>query len=641
MQDYKRITPTSGTGLDDGLIVDLSAHINKLMAYEDISDDLTEEQETRLVDYARNLQKMSYDKISRRYSHWQEADRAHDVYVPADATKFREKAVMADTRAISDTVLTYMMAALAGRNPMFQLEGMNRKSRTPAAILERLLHQHMRRTGGEAKVAQMFLDSIRYGFAPTKITWDAKKNTNVITNFDPRRAFPDPRVQWGDWDRLGFISFVDYASTSALLASGQYPKMAKYPALRKNLTAGSGSGSGWDAHNAYYKDEGRGHNIDPLEPTAMDGNTGGASFYLNRARIVDETWVRLNGYEIGVPSLDQIWMVFTVLDEKVIIRCQLNPYGRQFPVVIGGMYHDAHKTYSQSLYDILLPMHEISTWMLRSRIDNVQLALQNLIFADPTQINIADLIDRNPWNIVRTLPGVKPGDGLFVANIPDITAHHWNDIGAISELKQRVSAASDAQQGMPTSDGIRSATEIQRLTQLGSQRLGVLSRIQSATSVRPMVEMMVSNLQDAVSMEGSIKAPENQVNGLLAPLVQDGYLDFNISDIQGKIEYLVVDGTLPIEPTRNAETWMTMLEVINNGGLQMEYKTGRIVEEAIRSMGISDIDQFKISKEEQQQGMTPSQQLSIMEKMRGASVMPNDQLQQQVDAGNVVPMRGR
>ena len=640
MQDYKRIVPSTGTGLDDGLVVDLSMHINKLMEHEDISDDLTEEQEQRLVDYARNLQKMSYDKISRRYSHWQEADRAHDVYVPADTTKFREKAVMADTRAISDTVLTYMMAALAGRNPMFQLEGLNRKSRTPAAILERLLHQHMRRTGGEAKIAQLFLDSIRYGFAPTKVTWDPKKTTNVITNFDPRRAFPDPRVQWGDWDRLQFISFVDYASTSSLLASGQYPKMSKYPMLRKNLAAGSGTGSGWDAHTSYYKDEGRGHNIDPLEPTTTDQHTGGAAFYLNRARIVDETWVRLNGYEIGVPSLDQIWMVFTVLDEKVIIRCQLNPYGRQFPVVIGGMYHDAHKTYSQSLYDVLLPMHEISTWMLRSRIDNVQLALQNLIFADPTQINIADLIDRNPWNIVRTLPGVKPGDGLFVANIPDITANHWNDIGAISELKQRVSAASDAQQGMPTSDGIRSATEIQRLTQLGSQRLGVLSRIQSATSVRPLVEMMVSNLQDAISMDGSIKAPDNQINGLLAPLVQDGYLDFNIKDIQGNIEYLVVDGTLPIEPTRNAETWMTMLEVINNGGLQMEYKTGRIVEEAIRSMGISDIDQFKISKEEQQQGMTPSQQMSMMEKMRGASVMPNEDLQNQVQAGNMVPMKG-
>lgn len=640
MQDYKKTSTSDALSIADGLVVDLSMHLNKLLAYEDISDDLTEDQELRLVDYCRNMQKMSYDKISRRYDHWQQADRAHDVYVPADTTKFREKAVMADTRAISDTVLTYMMAALAGRNPMFQLEGLNRKSRTPAAILERLLHQHMRRTGGEAKIAQLFLDSIRYGFAPTKVTWDAKRKTNIITNFDPRRAFPDPRIQWGDWDRMQFISFVDFCSTSALIASGQYPKLSKYPALRKSMTAGSGEGTSWDAHTSYYKDEGRGWNIDPLDPSFTDAVTKGTMFSLQKARITDETWVRLNGYEIGVPQLDQIWLVFTVLDEKVIIRCQLNPYGRQFPVVIGGMYHDAHKTYSQSLYDVLLPMHEISTWMLRSRIDNVQLALQNLIFADPTQVNIADLIDRNPWNIVRTMPGVKPGDGLFIANIPDVTRSHWADISAVGELKQRVSAASDAQQGMPTSDGIRSATEIQRLTQLGSQRLGVLSRIASASTVRPLVEMMVGNLQDAISLEGSIKTPENQIPGLLAPMVQDGYLDFDISDIQGNIEYLVVDGTLPIEPTRNAETWMTMLEVINGAGLQMEYNAGRIVEEAIRSMGVSDIDQFKISQEESAQGPTPSQQLSIMEKMRGASVMPNEQLQQEVQAGNVIPMRG-
>ena len=150
---------------------------------------------------------MSHSKISKRYDHWKEADRAHDVYVPADATAFREKAVMADTRAIADTVLTYLMAAMGGRNPMFQLEGLNRKSRNASLILERVLHQQMRRTAGEARLAQMILDSIRYGFAPTKVVWDAKSNQNKIVNFDPRRCFPDPRVNWGDWENMQFIVF--------------------------------------------------------------------------------------------------------------------------------------------------------------------------------------------------------------------------------------------------------------------------------------------------------------------------------------------------------------------------------------------------------------------------------------------------
>jgi hypothetical protein len=624
---YKQITEDPNQ-----VVVDLSDHVERLMNYDDISDMLSDEQEKKLVDYVRACMKMSYDRISRRYDHWRDADRAHDVWVPADTTKFREKAVIADTRAIADTVLTYQMAALAGRNPMFQLEGLNRKSRKSSLILERLLHQHMRRTAGEARIAQMLLDGIRYGFAPTKIVWDAKNNTNQIVNFDPRRCFPDPRVNWGDWDRMQFIVFADYVSTSALISSGLYPKIQKYAGLRQPRAQ---SAAWWDGHK-HIKEEGKGLNINTNGAISQEN---GFHFSLDAARIVDECWVRLSGYEIGVPQIEQVWMVVTVIDEQAIIRCQLNPYGKQFPVVVGGLYQDSHKTYSQSLYDMLLPLHEVSTWLLRSRIDNVQAALNNLVFVDPTQVSIPDLIDRNPWGVVRTMPGAKPGDGVFIAEIPDVTRGHWNDIAAMSDLKQRVSAASDAQQGVPTADGIRSATEIQRLTQLGSQRLGVLSRIISATTVRPMVRMMVQNLQDAVSMNGSLRMIDTDTPGALQGQIEDGYLDYDVGMLQGEIDYLVVDGTLPIEPTRNAETWLTMLQTISQTGLQMEYKAGRIVEEAIRSMGVSDLEQFKISPEEQQQGMSPSQQMAMLEKSRGATVQPQEQIEAEAQKGNIIPMR--
>jgi len=616
----------------DGIVVDLSEHADALMAYEDISSLLSEEQEQRIVDYVRSAMQMSYDRISRRYDHWTQADRAHDVYVDPHATQFREKAVIADTRAIADTVLTYLMAALTGRNPMFQLEGLNRKSRKSSAIIERLLHQQMRRTAGEARLAQHLLDSIRYGYAPTKVTWDASSRTNQITNFDPRRVFHDPRVQWGDWERMQYIIFSDFASYDSLLQTGMYPKLKQYPSLRNRLTPPAG---GWDGHR-WHKEAGRGLSIDPAERNRRE--SGGTFFALGDSRVVDECWVRLAGYEIGVPQIEQLWLCITILDENVVIRCQLNPYGRQFPVVIGGLYHDAHKTYSQSLYDLLLPLHDVATWLLRSRIDNVQAALTNLMFVDPTQIAIGDLIDRNPHGIVRTLPGVKPGEGVFISQIPDVTRGHWQDIQAMGELKQRLSAASDAQQGMPTSDGIRTATEIQRLTQLGSQRLGVLARTISATSVRPMVRMMVANIQDFFAPESSIRISENDSASSVADMVKDGYLDFSLNDIQGEIEYLVVDGTLPLEPTRNAETWITMLRTLNETGMAMEYNSGKIVEEAIRSMGVSDLDQFKISKEQQQKGPTPSQQMMMMEKLRGANVQPQEQIEDQVKKGNLVPM---
>ena len=129
-----------------------------------------------------------------------------------------------------------------------------------------------------------------------------------------------------------------------------------------------------------------------------------------------------------------------------------------------------------------------------------------------------------------------------------------------------------------------------------------------------MVRMMTANIQDALDIDGSIKIDPDKMPSQLADMVEDGYIDYNANDLQGQIDYLVIDGTLPVEPTRNAETWMNMLQMMSQTGLNMEYKMGKIAEEAIRALGISDLDQFRISDEERAQGATPSQQIILWRK---------------------------
>ena len=396
----------------------------------------------------------------------------------------------------------------------------------------------------------------------------------------------------------------------------------------------------WEAHR-WHQEEGRGLSVDPLTPNERSAGRTSSFFQLGNSRIVDEAWIKLAGYQVNLPTLDSVWLLVSIIDESMVIRCQLNPYGRMFPVVIGGLYHDTHKNYAQSLYDLYLPLHDIATWLLRSRIDNVQSAMNNLIFVDPTRVAVSDLIDRNPWGVVRSLPGHEPGEGVFIANIPDVTRGHWNDIGALSEIKQRLSAASDAQQGMPSPGSDRTtAYEVQRLTQLGSQRLGVLSRIISAQSIRPLVRMSVENIQDAIALNGSIRMGNDQSNETLEPMIQDGYLDYSNADLQGEIEYLVVDGTLPIEPSRSPESWLNAVQVASQSGLGMELDLKAMTLEAVRSMGISDIDRFRIPAEKlQREGPSPSQQMEIMEKMRGASVKPDEEIDRELEKGNIIPMR--
>ncbi len=152
---------------------------------------------------------------------------------------------------------------------------------------------------------------------------------------------------------------------------------------------------------------------------------------------------------------------------------------------------------------------------------------------------------------------------------------------------------------------------------------------------------MTANTPDNLSLEGSIKIDQDNMPTQLSSVVEDGYLDYEVAkDLQGDIDYLVIDGTLPLEPTRNAETWMNMLQIMQKTGLNMEYNAGKIAEEAIRAMGIKDRDRFRISPQElQATGPSPSQQLALMEKMRGASVKPQDDIQNEGQKGSLVPMR--
>tara|TARA_R110002153_G_scaffold197941_3_gene351464 strand:- start:307 stop:789 length:483 start_codon:yes stop_codon:yes gene_type:complete len=153
-----------------------------------------------------------------------------------------------------------------------------------------------------------------------------------------------------------------------------------------------------------------------------------------------------------------------------------------------------------------------------------------------------------------------------------------------------------------------------------------------------MARMMIGNLQDALELNGSLRVDATDQSTLISQKVKDGYIDYTSKDIQGSIDYLVVDGTLPVEPTRSPETWMNMIQVMTNTGLNMEYKMPKIAEEAIRSMGISDLEQFKISQEERDQGPTPSQQMALLEKARGASVQTEEQVMSEVQKGNLIPM---
>jgi hypothetical protein len=145
---------------------------------------------------------------------------------------------------------------------------LNRKSEKASAIMERVLHLQMRQTGAEARIAQLLLDSVRYGFAPTKINWDNRTNANQIVGFDPRRCYPDPRVTWGDWAAMQFIGFTSFGSYDQFAQTGIYPKMKKYPGLR---ILNDAIPTGWENH-LWLREEMQWLNVNPMQPSVTQSD---------------------------------------------------------------------------------------------------------------------------------------------------------------------------------------------------------------------------------------------------------------------------------------------------------------------------------------------------------------------------------
>ena len=130
-----------------------------LVERENAAKFLDKETEKKLIDYVHAHFDLSYDRMSKRYDYWKDAEVTHDIFVPSrviDDSKRKSRQNYSSgriidqiktpySRSISDTICTYNLAIFGGAPP-FRIEPTSRDtSRKSARILEQRLHHNMRR----------------------------------------------------------------------------------------------------------------------------------------------------------------------------------------------------------------------------------------------------------------------------------------------------------------------------------------------------------------------------------------------------------------------------------------------------------------------------------------------------------------
>jgi len=244
---------------------------------------------------------------------------------------------------------------------------------------------------------------------------------------------------------------------------------------------------------------------------------------------------------------------------------------------------------------------------------NIRKALNDQFIIDPSKVNMSDVLDPLPGGLWRLRPEAYGTDVNTVATqmrVTDVTQVHLQDTQIVGSLLQRISGVSDNSQGIVNQGGRKTATEIRSANTSSSSRLKTQTEFFSVMGFLPLAQVLVQNTQQF--MEDTIKL--RAAGDLLG---YNDRLDVSPENIAGFYDYVPVDGTLPIDRFAQVNLWRTMLaDMRQDQKLMMSYDTNKIWGWVAQLGGMKDINRFKIQ------------------------VMPDNQLQAQAQAGNLVDLRG-
>jgi len=250
------------------------------------------------------------------------------------------------------------------------------------------------------------------------------------------------------------------------------------------------------------------------------------------------------------------------------------------------------------------------------------------MFIDPSIYEMEDLEHPLPGGYIRLKPeyyghpnAIKQGHEAM--SFADPTSGHFQDMQFHREMIQFITAATDPQAGVETQTR-RTLGEVQNVLLQSGRRLQLLALQIAAQCVRPMGRQMVQNTQQLLQAPVWVRILGSASTDLLSR-AQGGLLQVSPYDLQGQFDLKIQDGTVPPDPSRFAEVWKEIfvsltqnpliIQAFAQQGKQLRLDT--LFKKTVETMGIRNIEEFF-------QPVAPQ-------------VMPDQAVQQQVQAGNLVP----
>lgn len=591
--------------------------------------------------------------IGERYEKWTKAEDKTQAYIPEREVDAIRRASREGTGLPQYTTIqipysyavlmaahTYVTSVFLGRSPVFQFSGRHGEPAQSVQALEALIDYQMMVGKALVPIYIWLYDFLKYGVGIVGTYWEDRFESiaTIDDAVDPLTGEPTGKKsltrmvgQTYSGNRVYNIQPWDF------LWDTRYPawqfQKGEYCALKFSLnwnelvrrqTAGYYMNLDELGNNDTHWSGGNAPSSSMQRPETTDGNGsrwGSEDEDRKHPSMVKgyEVYIELipKDWNLGSSTYPEKWVFTCTGDWKTVIGAQpLGAWHCQFPAHVLNLEPEGYGITTRGLPEILDGVQNTIDWLINSHFYNIRAALNNKFVVDPSRVTMKDVLNPLPGGIIRLKPaayGSDPALSIKQMQVVDVTQTHLRDLPTMLGIGERTVGINDQIMGMLNTGGRKTATEVRTSTSFGVNRLKTISEFASASGMDSLGQMMVQNTQQYYDL-----AQKYKVAGDLLNTAGQGIIQVTPEMIMGAYDFCPVDGTLPIDRYAQSNMWIQMMgQARAMPELQMQFDWAKMFMWVAQLAGLKNIQQFKIQ------------------------LTPDQVVQAQAQAGNVIPMNGR
>lgn len=580
-------------------------------AIEKLRPDSEEHHKVR--DKLDAMLKFSRDKMKPHYNRWNLNELKVQAYAgmqdyqaimgslaPGVSPPEAFKVIVPYTYATLHAAATFVSSVLLGRKPVFPLLATRGTASERGRGMEAALQSHLDASRGFETLWQGIWDSFLYGFGPKRLGWETRTGQriewqggtrvmstgttfagNVLSAIDPYSYFPDPRVSISECNVKGDFIFTELKLSETTLKDMERANQLKWvgKAIQSSKARRNQVEAGNDSARRIRLGVGAGELL-----TTPANVVGFCKIAEGTVRLVPKDW------GLGDGKDSELWKFMWVEGGQIMQAEPLGMIHNQHPYIAAEPTSFGHEFMSLSMADMIGNFQDILSWLVSSRIENVRASVANSFAVDPSRIDINDIRSSAIGRMIRlkqSAMGLPVKEAIMQIIVQDVTQGHLADMQNMRILADTITGVNDNMRGIQTAGGRRSATEARIAMQNGGGRLSQHAVRISSQAYHPMVQQMISNIQqfmpDELWVEVTGQDGQTQESQRMTPDMLVGSFNFQISD-----------GTLPFDKMALVEVWK---EILMGVAQDPELRQGWDINEIFRYVadlgGARNIDSFR------------------------------------------------